>query len=320
MSNPYGQTRNALMAAIARRVADGQSLTAVCNAPGMPSRSAVWKWTRVNPAFAEDLTRARRTAQGRRVAFDEAVGAVFLARVAAGERIGDILADPAMPAPAVYRRWRAQQGHFAAELHRLQRIAAAERGARRAQAAARPFDREVADRIYVRVLRGRPLKATLRADPSLPSYQVVARWRREQPGFDRLIAFAVSRQRGLSQSARGGPWPALSEAIATRVLRGDSLAAIARDRRMPSVHTLYAWKRTRPDFAEAIAAARDARLDWIADQFEAAAVQGAQAAEQGLPPPRPRSRSTMTTLRKRAWYLVRNAGRARRTAAEEEGW
>jgi hypothetical protein len=317
MSDPYRQTRNVLMAAVARAIAEGQSLAAACARPGLPDRSTVWGWARRHPWFADELARARLLAEVRRFAFDEALAAAFVARVAAGERVRDILADPAMPSHAVYRRWRAGQSHFAAELHRLQSIAAAEHGRRLAAAAHRPFDPALADRIYAKVVAGQPLKAVLRADPAMPSYHVVTRWRREQPGFDRLIAFAVSHQRGLSARARGGPWPALTEAIAARVLRGASLAAIGRERGMPSVHTLYAWKRTRPEFAQALAIARDARIDWIADQFEAAALQ-VEALEQGAPNPPTPCGENRTALRKRAWYLAWKAQERARLAAEKE--
>src|SRR5258708_4111181 len=166
MSNPYARTRGELQMAIAERIAAGLSLEAVCAQPDMPCRSAVWKWTRAHPWFAELMAQARRRAETGRVAFDEALGAAIVARVAAGERIAAILADPRMPSHPVYRRWRRQQGHFAGELYRLQRLADAQRGARRARAHAWPWDPALADRISLRALRGGTWLGRLRATPT----------------------------------------------------------------------------------------------------------------------------------------------------------
>ena len=237
MSNPYARTRGELQMAIAERIAAGLSLEAICAQPGMPCRSAVWKWTRAHPWFAELLSQARRRAETRRVAFDEAMGAAVVARVAAGERIAAVLTDPQMPSHRAYRRWRRQQGHFAAELHRLWRLADAERGARRARTHAWPWDPAMADRICLRVLRGESLRAMLCADPALPSRHVMARWRREQPEFDRTMVMATAARRKLGGRARCSCTPELAHRIAERVVRGDSLARIARGRGMSSVHT-----------------------------------------------------------------------------------
>jgi hypothetical protein len=303
MSNPYARTRGELQMAIAERIAAGLALEAVCAEPGMPCRSAVWKWTRAQPWFAELMTQARRRAETRRVAFDEAVGAAFVARVAAGERIATILADPQTPSHSVYRRWRSQQAHFAEELYRLQRLADTERGAMRARAHARPWDPALADRIYLRVLRGETLRAMLCADPTLPSRHVIARWRREHPEFDRRMAMAAKARRRLWGRGRCGCTPELTDRIARRVVEGASFAKIARARGMPSVHTLYAWKRDRPAFAQAIAAAREARADWCADEILA-------AAEEATPATHRAARRRIAALKRRSAYLRKRAERA----------
>lgn len=296
MADPYASLRGPLKQAIVNRVAAGRSLTAICAAPAVPCRATVHHWLRADAGFAAEVARARGRAETLRVAFHEDVAQRIVAGVAAGRRIADLLTEPGMPSHSVYRRWRRQQGGFAGELFRLERLHDAERGARRAAAHARPYDSEVADRIYLRVLRGAPLKPALRADPAFPSYQVVARWRREQPEFDRMMAFAISRQRGLSLRALGGPSPRLIERIADRVVEGASLAEIARGRGMPSIHTLYAWKRTRPDFAEALAAARDAQGDWCADQVLI-------AGEEVTPATVRAARRHIAPLKKRCDYL-----------------
>jgi hypothetical protein len=45
--------------AICERLADGESLRAICRDPEMPSTSTVCKWLAKNTAFAEQYTRAR---------------------------------------------------------------------------------------------------------------------------------------------------------------------------------------------------------------------------------------------------------------------
>src|SRR5258708_35028080 len=111
---------------MAEGIAGGLSLEAVCAQPDMPCRSAVWKWTRAHPWFAELMAQARRRAETRRGAFDEALGAAIVARVAAGERIAAILADPRLPSHPVHRPWRPQQGHFPRQVYQLPRLADAQ--------------------------------------------------------------------------------------------------------------------------------------------------------------------------------------------------
>lgn len=304
MSDPYAAMRGPLCIAIAERLAAGMTLAAACAEPGMPCRSTVWHWTRAHPWFAELVLQARRRALTRRLSFDEAAGAAIVARVAAGERIAAILADPDMPSHGLYRRWRRQQGHFAGELYRLRRMAEVGRGARRAEARAWPWDPALADRIFLRVVRGEPLQAMLCADPALPSRRVVARWRREQPEFDRMMTLATAAQRKAGGRDRCGCTPELIHEIAERVVTGDSLARIARDRDMPSVHTLYAWSRQRPDFAQALAAAREAQGDWCADQVLIAAEAATPAAIR-------LARRRIAPLKRRSAYLRKREARGR---------
>lgn len=44
---------------ICQRLANGQSLTAICDLPNMPSIPVVYKWIRLEPSFASDYMRAR---------------------------------------------------------------------------------------------------------------------------------------------------------------------------------------------------------------------------------------------------------------------
>jgi hypothetical protein len=118
------------------------------------------------------------------------------------------------------------------------------------------------------------------------------------------MAFAVSRQRGLKARARNGCTPDLIHRIAERVVTGASLAEIARERGMPSVHTLYSWKLKRPDFAEALACAREAQADWCEDQVLIAAEDATAATVRVV-------RRRIGPLKRRSAYLRKREARTR---------
>lgn len=48
-----------LAAKICEQLASGRTLSSICKAPGMPSRVAVWKWSKRYPEFRDEMTRAR---------------------------------------------------------------------------------------------------------------------------------------------------------------------------------------------------------------------------------------------------------------------
>src|SRR4051794_38952048 len=85
---------------IVRRVDAGESLTGLCAAAGMPNRATVKRWAGRDSSFADALTAALRRGFWRRhQGFDEAKARVFLARLAAGEKLVSICRDPNMPSP-----------------------------------------------------------------------------------------------------------------------------------------------------------------------------------------------------------------------------
>jgi hypothetical protein len=186
MPSPYHRDAPRLKAEIVARVDAGEHLNAVCASPGMPCALSVRTWSRADPLFGEALEAARRRGTWRRLwVVDEAKAAAFLARARAGEPIRSLLGQPGMPSQTAYRRWKIAQAPFAeAAFALLQRRDA--RTGEMGRARRRDFDPAVADRIVVRLNKGPGLKALLATDPELPSRKVVARWRREQPEFDRV--------------------------------------------------------------------------------------------------------------------------------------
>lgn len=259
--------RAQLKARIIERVAAGETVKAACAEPGMPDPASIQVWRRADPAFAADLAEARRRGQwARRFAFDEAVAAAFLARVAAGERIRDLLAKPGMPSQAAYRYWSRTQVAFQAELWRLRAVSYARRKRPRPY---RHFDPSIADRMLVRVARGEPWRRMLETDPAMPCRVVVYRWRAQEPEWDAAlrIAFRVGRLARERARSKARCSPELVEEIGARIASGGSLRSLARDADMPSARTLYKWAARFPEFAAEIQRASDVRTWWYEDQM-----------------------------------------------------
>ena len=248
---------------IVARVAAGETVAAICAEAGMPCAGSVQVWRRKDPWFTAELVVARRRGGWlRRLAFNEAVAAAFLARVAAGEKVNDLLARPGMPSQNAYRYWRRTQGAFAEVLWRL-------RGARYARQSGteharwRGRDEAMADRILVAVLRGAVLRKLRDSDAAFPCLAVVARWRRERPEWNRVLVLAMK----IGRLARGREAPELMEEIGKRIAMGASLRSLGAEPGMPSVGTLYAWVRRRPAFAAEVARACDWREEYLNDQM-----------------------------------------------------
>jgi transposase-like protein len=170
-----------------------------------------------------------------------------------------------MPSRRVFRHWVEGDLDLAEAMVRVRQARREERVGR-CQGRRRAFDPVLADRIYARVAMGGVLERVLRADPALPSRPVFARWRREAPDFDRRFRQMlrhIHRHRCRHRLFQ----PALVAEIANRVRMGATLARIGREPGMPCSTTLYAWRRRHPGFAEALAEAREDRLDVLRDEM-----------------------------------------------------
>jgi hypothetical protein len=260
--------RPVLKAAIVARVAAGETVAAICAGAEMPSADAVRVWRRGDAGFAADLVAARRRGDwARRLAFDEAVAGAFLARLAAGETVRALLGRPGMPSQGAYRHWRRTDQGFQEVLWRLRparedRRLVALRGRRRA------WDEGVADRVLLAVMRGAKLRELLASDAAFPSLAVLARWRREEPVWDRALRLAIGVGRRARGSARGRVrMEALREAIGEAVIRGGSLRSVGARRDMPCAATLYGWFRRWPEFARDVSICCDLREDWLTDRM-----------------------------------------------------
>lgn len=101
---------------ILRRTAAGESMRAICRDPTMPAPHTVGRWAQDRPKFAADLLAAREAAggpfRGGRTTYCVATVEAICARVAAGEAVTAICADPDMPVAATVYAWRDRHPEF----------------------------------------------------------------------------------------------------------------------------------------------------------------------------------------------------------------
>lgn len=231
-------------------------------------------WMRADPAFAAEVAQARTKGDyRRRLMFDDAKAAAFLGRVRAGERIGAVLRDRAMPSPATYRYWLATNAAFAEAMHAVREGRKAERAAW-ARGRCRAYDPAIGEKIYVRLWKGgATLREILKSEREFPSLSVLARWRRENPAFEAMLQVAISgwrKQRGRGRLLLND---ALQEEILVAIANGHSLRSLSALPGMPSQRTLYNWCRTRPEFARYVGYACEDREEFYLE--EAAKILGA---------------------------------------------
>ena len=299
-----------IRAVILERLAEGARLTEVCAAAGMPCRESVAGWARADAGFAAAMAEARRRGDWRRrFGCDAAVARAVVMRLADGVRLEAVLAEPGMPSRATYRYWLATQGWFAEAVgHQLAGRAAGK--AERLRGRRRAYDPAVGERLYVRLWKGGgTLREVLASDPAFPSLGVLARWRREQPDFDAMLRFVFDGWRRKPGRPGRGVWSdALAAEIVGGITAGGSLRSLAARPDMPCARTLYAWCRTRPDFAAQVARAcveREAEyLDRIVEIAERTRPGGVTAARREMAP----LNAQLTRLRKRPGWKARRAG------------
>lgn len=125
---------------ICARIAAGESEHALARQPGMPCRRTFRDWSLREPEFAGQLMRAKLIARdaalrrdrqveaakvwrrglrrkvdrrgGQTTTYGEAMAEAICARVAAGESVVAIGADPSMPCAGTIYRWLRQQAEF----------------------------------------------------------------------------------------------------------------------------------------------------------------------------------------------------------------
>jgi hypothetical protein len=278
-----------LKAEIPARVRAGETVQAICAEPDMPRQETVYLWARKDPAFAEDLKAAIRLRQWKRhCAFDAAKAEAFLTRYRAGERIHAILHSPGLPSRRTYRYWRATQGEFAAEVHRLDRMRRLESSRRLAHDRRRVWTEALVDRLHVRVARGTPLRRAIAEDPVFPGFKALREWLREHPDNHTGLRIAMKVGQIARCRARTRRTPELTRRIVERIVEGESLYSLAGQPGMPSLSTLYKWVATDEGFANQIAQACEDREHWYREHIlaiaETAAVGTVTATRRAMAP------------------------------------
>jgi hypothetical protein len=100
------------------RVTNGESVHAICRDDAhMPTKQTVSRWARERPRFKARLEAARRLAGrygrfGHQSRFCEVTAQEVFLRLAAGETMEAICADPEMPAETTVARWRRLEPEF----------------------------------------------------------------------------------------------------------------------------------------------------------------------------------------------------------------
>jgi hypothetical protein len=131
-----------LGAEICARVAAGESVAAICRDEGMPNATSVHDWSRKDPEFGEAYRAAARQAQldrrradverfarardnrGRWSTYTPEMGVEICARIAEGQTLVAIAADPAMPCAATILNWARRVPEFADAYAEARQLAA----------------------------------------------------------------------------------------------------------------------------------------------------------------------------------------------------
>ena len=120
-----------------------------------------------------------------------------------------------------------------------------------------PYDEALVRRVLDRIAAGEMLRDLWR-DPDLPTRGDLRRWRHTRPDVSDRIRAAVN----LARSHRMSTYDEVrADKICFRLIAGQSMRAICADPAMPSLMTVYLWLKERPDFAHAVAIARDMQAD-----------------------------------------------------------
>lgn len=111
----------------------------------------------------------------------------------------------------------------------------------------------LAKRLCARLAGGELLYRIL-AEDGMPTAEGVAKWAKERPEFGEAL-LAARRAGGRPAGTRGCPFTyteEIGEEIFERLCEGQSLTGIGRDPTMPSLSTIFYWRRRIPDFEERV--------------------------------------------------------------------
>lgn len=172
----------------------------------------------------------------------------LLTRLAAGETLGQICAEPGMPSYASVHAWARAEPGFAAEL-----TAARRRGGFIRHGA---FDEAKGQALLTRLRAGEPIAQILR-DRAMPSRRLYAYWRATQAPFAQEIHRLKQIGAAARVQGRRDRWRAfdlaLADAIVVRASKGEPLGAMLKSAAgLPSRGVVARWRRAQPEFNQAL--------------------------------------------------------------------
>ncbi|MFL5297627.1 MAG: hypothetical protein ACJ798_14695 [Phenylobacterium sp.] len=128
-----------------------------------------------------------------------------------------------------------------------------------------PYSVRLAKAICARVAGGESVVAICES-AGMPNHRTVSAWRKKHPRFGVLLDAA---RKAAGVKARSGQLstfcPTTADAILERMCEGETVMGICRDPEMPGFSTVYRWRRTFPDFAEAMQEAREIQAELFCD-------------------------------------------------------
>jgi hypothetical protein len=139
------------------------------------------------------------------------------------------------------------------------------------------YSPELAVRLCKRLARGELLYHIARTR-GMPTAEAIAKWARDKPDF--AEALLAARRAGGRPAGTRGPAFTFSEEVADeifeRLCEGESLTRIGRDPTMPSLSTIFHWRRRIAAFEETVQLGMRIRAEVMADD-------GAETAEAATP-------------------------------------
>lgn len=248
----------------------------------------------------------------------------LLDRVAAGEPLTHVCAEPGTPTHTTVRAWSRADPDFAAALAQARL-----RGDR-----SLAFDEAKAAALLARLAAGEGIVSILR-DPAMPSRRVYARWRATQAPFQETVwrlnkakaAARIERDRARRRDFD----PVLADRIVARVATGAGYAAMLNSRQgLPCRSVVDRWRKTQPEFDRALGIAlrlsaraarrrpRDRTPDYMVEAICEGIAEGQTFESLGGLPDMPCARTLFNWMRTRPDFAeaVERAKRARKAAAE----
>ncbi|WP_293677738.1 hypothetical protein [uncultured Phenylobacterium sp.] len=175
------------------------------------------------------------------------------------------------------------------------------------------YSRDVVRAFLARVASGES-QASIHRDPAMPGRGGVALWARTRPKFAERLTRARLESGHMGQGGSGSTYcPATAQEIFRRICEGESVTGICRDPAMPCFSTVYLWRRTFPEFAEAMRVAREVQAERFCDE-------GWELAREATPGTAHLTAVRLTQLRWMMGHMApRNWGPKKPLAVEAEG-